>query len=75
MIFLPIFVFPEIVQLLTQFTIFLLLGFAYKNILIRNDLPDFFVAFGGCAVVLFWGFLLIPLLIECIGWLLEALFL
>jgi hypothetical protein len=62
--FIP-FSFPDIIEILAVLLLLALLGFGYGAILIRKDLPAFFVVFGGFGVVLFGGMFLF-LLFELI---------
>ena len=71
--FVPIIALPEIIYALVRFISFGLLGFAYKTILIRKNLHNFFVVFGGLAVVLFLG-LMLAQLSELVYFLLEGIF-
>ena len=73
LIFLLLIDLPEIMNLLTFLIIFGLLGFAYKSILIRNDLPAFFVGFGGFAVIFFWGSMLIQFF-ELVFYIMDMFF-
>ncbi len=73
LIFTPILSLPDIITSLMLMIMFGLLGFGYKTVLIRNDLPDFFVIFGAFALVIF-GISMIANMYELISLVLEGLF-
>ncbi len=68
----PWFDLPEIFYTLLLLIAFGLLGFGYKTILIRKDLPSCFMVFGGFAVLLFLGGMLAQLF-SLIIYLLKAI--